>query len=161
MLLTQEALADGLPSTGEQCVYLDAEWTSDCDGSRRTTRHRGAMAENLAYVIYTSGSTGRPKGALLAHRRPEQHRAGGGQARWAWGRTSRVLQFAASSFDASVWECSRRCCAGARRWSWHRARSYCRAPALRALLVSERITAVTLTPSVLAQLLTPRRRCRR
>ncbi len=60
-------------------------------------------ASDLAYVIYTSGSTGQPKGVMI-----EQ----GGAANLAhWHRRTleiseqdRVLQFAPSSFDASVWE---------------------------------------------------------
>ncbi|MEW6234512.1 MAG: amino acid adenylation domain-containing protein [Candidatus Omnitrophota bacterium] len=62
-----------------------------------------AKADNLAYVIYTSGSTGRPKGVMLEH--------SGALNLAAWHKSGlgvtaqdRVLQFAPSSFDASVWE---------------------------------------------------------
>ncbi len=62
-------------------------------------------ARQAAYVIYTSGSTGRPKGvvvsrgawAALAEFQREAARVGPGD---------RVLQFASTSFDASVWELS-------------------------------------------------------
>jgi amino acid adenylation domain-containing protein len=63
-----------------------------------------ALSEtDLAYVIYTSGSTGQPKGVLLEH---------GGAANLAFAQrtglgilpTHRILQFAPSSFDASIWE---------------------------------------------------------
>jgi amino acid adenylation domain-containing protein/non-ribosomal peptide synthase protein (TIGR01720 family) len=60
-------------------------------------------AQDVAYLIYTSGSTGRPKGVLLEHRGAvnlalaQRHGLG-------IGPRHRVLQFAPSSFDASVWE---------------------------------------------------------
>ncbi|GFN29879.1 non-ribosomal peptide synthetase [Paenibacillus xylaniclasticus] len=58
---------------------------------------------DLAYIIYTSGSTGKPKGVMLEHR-------GIASLRTVWledfgiGPGDRVVQFASSSFDASVWE---------------------------------------------------------
>ncbi len=58
---------------------------------------------DLAYVIYTSGTTGRPKGVLLEHRGLVnlEHYF---EDRFDLGPGDRVLQFARTSFDASVWE---------------------------------------------------------
>ena len=73
---------------------------------------------NAAYVMYTSGSTGRPKGVVVTHGGVANLVAGaaGGSG---WGRVTRVLQFAPSGFDASVWELCGRCWRG-RCWWWRR-----------------------------------------
>jgi amino acid adenylation domain-containing protein len=106
--------------------------------------------ESLAYVIYTSGSTGRPKGTLLRHRGlcnlvKWQQRAFG------IGPESRVLQFAPSSFDASVWETFMALANGA-RLCLGRQEELASMEGLHGLLEAEGITVVTLPPSVLAVL---------
>jgi non-ribosomal peptide synthetase component F len=62
---------------------------------------RDPRAEDLAYVMYTSGSTGTPKGVGLSH-------CAASQALLAHERHvpsfSRFLQFAAPTFDVSVFE---------------------------------------------------------
>jgi amino acid adenylation domain-containing protein/non-ribosomal peptide synthase protein (TIGR01720 family) len=67
VLLTQEKLADTLPSHWGHTICLDTDWaTIDREDSENPS---GVVREeNLAYVIYTSGSTGKPKGAMLNHR---------------------------------------------------------------------------------------------
>ncbi|WP_255950100.1 non-ribosomal peptide synthetase [Streptomyces odontomachi] len=55
-----------------------------------------------AYLIYTSGSTGRPKGVLVGHRSVAALVAEG--RRFGVRQGTRVLQFAALSFDAAAWE---------------------------------------------------------
>ncbi|MBE0343890.1 non-ribosomal peptide synthetase, partial [Paenibacillus sp. 28ISP30-2] len=59
--------------------------------------------EDLAYIIYTSGSTGKPKGVMVEHRGiiNLQHFF---QEKWGVDGSDRMLQFASSSFDASVGE---------------------------------------------------------
>ena len=95
------AAADG----GTQSVCLDSDAGA---GSRRqpraTTRPRGAAADNLAYVIYTSGSTGQPKGVAARAPAACATRALAAVKAYGFRPDSRVLQFAASSFDASVCE---------------------------------------------------------
>jgi amino acid adenylation domain-containing protein/non-ribosomal peptide synthase protein (TIGR01720 family) len=109
-----------------------------------------AGPSDLAYVIYTSGSTGKPKGVLLEH---------AGAVNLAFAQrlglgirpTDRVLQFAPSSFDASVWEVLMALMNGAclviaadhhigdpREFAW--------------LLADRRVSVATLPPSYVAQL---------
>ncbi|KAF4633014.1 hypothetical protein G7Y89_g5108 [Cudoniella acicularis] len=62
-----------------------------------------AISTNPCFVIYTSGSTGMPKGVVLEHRAivTSAHATG---TVYNWGPTSRVLQFAAYTFDNSLAE---------------------------------------------------------
>ncbi len=66
---------------------------------------RGAKAkpENVAYVIYTSGSTGQPKGVVVEHRQAVSF-ADSMIEPWRVGPGDVVLQFAAYTFDVSVFD---------------------------------------------------------
>ncbi|QRO01039.1 amino acid adenylation domain-containing protein [Archangium violaceum] len=148
VVLTQEHIADELPAQGELLLCLDTEW-AQVEAQPAQAPESGVRAENLAYIIYTSGSTGRPKGVMLGHRGLCNTAREAGKAH-GYGPESRVLQYASMSFDASVCEVFGALVAGA---------SLVLAPkekllpgeALGGLLRQEGITAVTLTPSVLAQ----------
>ncbi len=67
VLLTQEKLAKGLPSTAATVVRLDSDWPAIAEESEKP-RKVSVTREDLAYVIYTSGSTGKPKGVEISHR---------------------------------------------------------------------------------------------
>ncbi len=73
---------------------------------------RAVRADDVAYLIYTSGSTGKPKAAVVSHRGLanliENQRAILGL-----DQASSVLQVAAQSFDASVFEITMALCSGA------------------------------------------------
>ncbi|OLR94122.1 non-ribosomal peptide synthetase [Actinokineospora bangkokensis] len=104
--------------------------------------------DDLAYVIYTSGSTGRPKGVRLRH---------GGLANlvraqlglFEAGPGARVLQFAPTSFDASVFEIAMALGAGGELLLAPRA-ELAPGPGLGDFLHAHGVTHVTLPPSVLA-----------
>ncbi|MCP4216670.1 MAG: amino acid adenylation domain-containing protein, partial [bacterium] len=64
---------------------------------------RRSAASEIAYAIYTSGSTGRPKGVAVEHRGIANIKSVFSD-RFEIGHRDNVLQFAAISFDASVWE---------------------------------------------------------
>ncbi|GHG84274.1 non-ribosomal peptide synthetase [Comamonas sp. JC664] len=148
VLVTQEHLADELPALG-LLVCLDADWPMIA--RQPQTPPTVEMSEDhLAYIIFTSGSTGRPKGTLLTHRGLCNTALAAIQAHRVHAQ-SRVLQFAALGFDASVCEVFSTLLAGAQLCLAPRDAIMPGAP-LQGLLASQRITGVTLTPSVLAQL---------
>ncbi|HXO42091.1 MAG TPA: amino acid adenylation domain-containing protein, partial [Thermoanaerobaculia bacterium] len=107
VVLSLRRLADRLPDSGAQVVFLD-ETTGvrlpaagrDLAGEHRTRR---ALPDNLAYVIYTSGSTGLPKGAMNSHR-AVVNRLLWMQQTYGLTAADRVLQKTPISFDVSVWE---------------------------------------------------------
>ena len=67
MVVTQEALADELPASGQMLVCLDSD--EDQIGAQPEDNPVTAVRpEHLVYVIYTSGSTGQPKGVAIEHR---------------------------------------------------------------------------------------------
>ncbi|MCC6697285.1 MAG: amino acid adenylation domain-containing protein [Candidatus Hydrogenedentes bacterium] len=146
LLLTQVSLLPLAPEGDVRIICLDRDWDSIARHAADDLEFSPAP-EHLAYVIYTSGSTGRPKGALLEHRglcnlvEAQTH---------AFGVTedSRVLQFASMSFDASVSEVFMALCTGA-TLCLARQETLAAADDLARLLREERITTVTLPPSIL------------
>lgn len=151
LVVTQSHLSDALHTLAPEIslICLDQE-----DGplahAPTTAPHCSATPDSLAYVIYTSGSTGRPKGVLLAHRgltnlaRAQQHT-------FAVGSGSRVLQFAALSFDASVWEMAMALLSGATLFLAPKTALLPGEPLVQTLH-DNAISIVTLPPSVLASL---------
>ena len=67
------------------------------------TKNKSCTPGSLAYIIYTSGSTGRPKGVMVEHRGIASLKTFFEKG-MGISENDRILQFASSSFDASVWE---------------------------------------------------------
>jgi len=149
VLLTEEKLVAGLLEQKARVVCLDRDWGVIAQKSEENPVS-GVKCQNLAYVIYTSGSTGKPKGVLVAHQ---------GLCNLASAQircfdvelSSRVLQFASFSFDASIWEVVMALCSGAMLCLGTKD-SLLPGTALMQLLYEQAITHVTLPPSALAAL---------
>jgi amino acid adenylation domain-containing protein len=149
LLLTEHDLLGTLPHSGvPQCLV--AELAAEAENDPDRAPQVAVDADGLAYMIYTSGSTGRPKGVLVPHR-------GIGNLAVAQRRLfdlapdSRVLQFASHSFDATVSEIFSTLLAGAALVLGRR-ESLLPGRGLEEVLRRERVTHVTLPPSVLAVL---------
>jgi len=99
LLLTQRAVVDQAGDSGHEIICIE-EIAADV---RTDNLEITNTPQDLAYVIYTSGSTGRPKGTLLTHV-GVTNLATWMHDQFGYTESSRVLQFASYSFDASVWE---------------------------------------------------------
>ncbi|MFP2901895.1 condensation domain-containing protein, partial [Corallococcus sp. 4LFB] len=149
VVVTQESLADALPSRGEWLLLVDEEAAAI---ARRPKEAPPSLTEprNAAYVIFTSGSTGHPKGVVVEHR----------GIRNTIARTvtdfgiqpgRRVLQFTAFGFDASVLELFGTLAGGGTLVLVPRD-ALLPGPELTALLRDRHITTSVLLPPVLAAL---------
>jgi amino acid adenylation domain-containing protein len=108
-----------------------------------------ATDRHLAYVIYTSGSTGRPKGVAIEHGSVCNLIAAQIEA-FAIGPGSCVLQFASLAFDASISEVFTALASGAALRVAASDELFAPEPLLTTL--GDRVTVVTLPPSLLAVL---------
>jgi amino acid adenylation domain-containing protein len=110
----------------------------------------GVHPDSAAYLMYTSGSTGKPKGVVLSHR-GLANLAGAQAECFGIGSSSRMLQFASLSFDASVWEIFPTLAAGGTLCVVGRDHALVGAE-LADTLAERDITVCLLPPSVLATL---------
>ncbi|RSL57370.1 hypothetical protein CEP54_008334 [Fusarium duplospermum] len=101
VVLVSKELASGIPhDVSATIITVDGD-EDITEPSQVHIQHRIPQPEDLAYVMYTSGSTGTPKGVGISHDAATQ-------ALLAHDRHipsfSRFLQFAAPTFDVSVFE---------------------------------------------------------
>ncbi len=106
LMLTQRALADRVPVSGAEVVFLDADLPS-AHRKREQVPRDGHAAANAAYLVYTSGSSGPPKAVTVSHGSLVNlflsHRAQFIEpaTRAAGGRRLRIAHTTSLSFDAS------------------------------------------------------------
>jgi len=148
VLLTQQKLLLSLPPHPARVICLD-------DGVKIEPHNQENLETeisptNLAYVIYTSGSTGQPKGVTIQHL-SVCNLTQAQRNLFDVKATSRVLQFASVSFDASVWEIFMAITSGA-ILILGTASELMPGDDLQQILDNHSVTHVTLPPSALAVL---------
>ncbi|EAV43855.1 putative non-ribosomal peptide synthetase [Stappia aggregata IAM 12614] len=149
---TATSMTDGSPDLA--LLLLDAQATgtelaamsalSPTNADRRQAIHPA----HPAYVIYTSGSTGKPKGVVVT-REGLSNLAYAQIDRFAISEQSRVAQFASFSFDAAFSEIVTALVSGAALVIWPR-QAFTDPAALKTFMNAERITHITLSPSLLS-----------
>jgi len=147
MLLTLAEHGSNLPAAAHQIKWLDLAHLEPSEAEANPDR--GARPSEAAYVIYTSGSTGRPKGTVLEHG-GLTNLALAQQSLFELGPGCRVLQFAPPAFDASVWEIAMALGSGGCLCLGAGAAFV--PEELARVMREQRVTAITLPPSILRTL---------
>lgn len=149
LVLTQKRSRDRLPeAAGRTIVEVDGDWAAIESAAENAELPEWAGRDSLAYVLYTSGSTGKPKGVLLEHRALmsfiESYRRIFGLV-----PQDRMLQLAALPFDMSHGEILAGLAAGATLVLVD-PEAGASPDALSALMRSERVTYICMSPAMLA-----------
>jgi len=149
LLLTQQKLNTQLSKHQDKLIVIDNIQTQ-LDVMSTDNPIVVQNPQNLAYVIYTSGSTGKPKGTLL-HHEGACNLANLQQKAYDVGPGSRILQFASLSFDAATWEFLMALLSGS-TLVLTSTETITSGQELVKLIADQKISTVTLPPSVLAVL---------
>jgi amino acid adenylation domain-containing protein len=91
-----------LPSNGDGFRIVDVGAVNSSTPFSSTVQ--GLSSANLAYCIFTSGSTGVPKAVSMEHRAPMQT-IECSKSLVPWTKSSRLLQYAATTFDMCYYDC--------------------------------------------------------
>ncbi|MEW4570861.1 amino acid adenylation domain-containing protein [Tautonia sp. JC769] len=148
LVVTSAEIAPSLPVSGARVVTID-ELRAGGEVAPIAEAADGQV-DDLAYAIYTSGSTGKPKAALLTHRGIGPLHEAQAPA-FGIGEGTRVLQFAALGFDATVSEVFVTLLAGG-TVCVAEAGDLVPGEALARTLVERRIAVATLPPTVVGRL---------
>nr|WP_280491411.1 amino acid adenylation domain-containing protein [Nocardia asiatica] len=136
---------------GGPVIDVDAPNLPEFGGGPITDADRRAplRCAHVAYVIYTSGSTGKPKGVVVPHRNVLRL-LDSARSIFGFGPADVWTLFHSYAFDFSVWELWAPLLSGATVVvvDHHTARSPRR---LRELLIAERVTVLSQTPSAFYQ----------
>ena len=105
ILLSSRNYASSLSSIAPDILAIDDEMIRQLPSNSTHSKHlsRDAESHNQAYLIFTSGTTGQPKGTVIDHSAFCSSANVHGPKMFMNSR-SRVLQFAAHTFDASIQE---------------------------------------------------------
>ena len=147
IITTENLLSKLNPADDVKVILLDK---ITLDNQSDENLNLNILPENLAYVIYTSGSTGRPKGTMLTHK-GLCNLANVQKKAFGIDNQSKVMQFSSLSFDASVWETVMAMLNGATLQLTTKD-VVSSGEELSKLIESEKITTITLPPSVLSVL---------
>ncbi|MFJ1751917.1 amino acid adenylation domain-containing protein [Kitasatospora sp. NPDC088134] len=150
VLLTQPELAHAAPPVRHTLMIgaLTADPDPESEHLPAGCPKSGVGPDSTAYVIYTSGSTGTPKGVAVTHR-GMLNLVRAQQDVLAPSPDDRVLQFASSSFDASVFEMTWALANGAQLCTAAR-QDLAPGADLTRTLRTQRITAAVLPPTALS-----------
>lgn len=150
VVISSPELAAGIPQSAG-VLTLSVHGEEDAAGQQhRSAAPRTACPNSLAYVMYTSGSTGTPKGVSISHTAATQALLAHDEHIPPF---SRFFQFAAPTFDVSVFEIFFPLFRGKTLISARRQETLDDLPAV---LRQMEVDACELTPTVAASLLRKR-----